>query len=339
MDYFRLKANDQRDIIGTASSITGRAENVIEKDIWLCLVLRELFAMPNAKPMAFKGGTSLSKVYSVINRFSEDVDVTIDYRSFSPDAQLDHLALTSNRIKDQLTETLRSEVKDYVHGVVAPYLETQLSTLGMTQPCTLIVDECGEKIEVGYPSLYAHADGYLRQHVLVEFGGRNIIDPNETCSIEPDLAAQFSAVIFPKASVVVLKAERTFWEKATLIHAACKKGIKADRNRDSRHWYDLAMLATHEIGARAKQDRMLAADVVNLKKVFYRQGTAEYDACLRGGLTLIPDGDNLARLRADYEQMIKSGMMDGNIMPMDLILEVLASLEAEINAAGQFSFP
>jgi hypothetical protein len=333
MEYFHLSASDQRDIISTASASTGRAEYVIEKDIWLCLVLRELFSMPDAKPMAFKGGTSLSKVYQAINRFSEDVDVTIDYRSLGCDESIDNLLATTNRVRDSLTANLREAVQLYVTGSVQPYLETRFATLGLNAGCSISVDETGEQMAVGFPSLYADTSAYLRQHVLVEFGGRNIIDPSAVFDIQPDIVGLFPSVSFPKGSITVLKAERTFWEKVTLIHAACHKGIQADRNRISRHWYDLAMLSTCAPGVRAKQDLALLADVVRLKQLFYRQGRAEYDKCLSGELVLLPSGDSLANLQSDYAQMIAAGMMDGEIVPMTHILDKLGTLQDDINAA------
>jgi len=131
----------------------------------------------------------------------------------------------------------------------------------------------------------------------------------------------------------VLAGERTFWEKVTLIHAVCNKPFPEARGRNSRHWYDLAMLADHDCGVRALNDFALLEDVVELKSVFYNHSTAQYDLCLQGGLNLIPTGANLDLLHTDYRAMIAANMLNGHDLPMDQILGVLTRLQEEINAA------
>ncbi len=117
--------------------------------------------------------------------------------------------------------------------------------------------DAGE-LRVHYETALPPAAGYLDRTVLVEFGGRNSLEPSESRSIEPYLAAQVPGLEFPVAKVDVLRGERTFWEKATLIHAECGRGeLRPGRERMSRHWYDLARLADHDIGRRAVPDRAL----------------------------------------------------------------------------------
>lgn len=331
LSYFDLEPENQFEVIEAGSFETGIAGAVLEKDVWLTLVLKLLFEMPGAKPMAFKGGTSLSKVYGAIQRFSEDVDVTIDYRSLGKKVMDDLLGMSSRK-RDEYGYGLRKQVSDYTDNVIRPYLVDRLAQLRSGQLCEVEVDPDGEKVFVRYPSQAAQG-GYLREHVLIEFGGRNIIDPNAIHTVIPDLARHFPAVAFPSATVTVLAAERTFWEKVTLIHAACNRPFRADMNRNSRHWYDLAMLLQHPAGLRAKTDFGLLADVVTLKKVFYRQGAARYDDCLEGGLRLIPDGENMDMLRADYRMMIEAGMMNGHDLTLEEIIAALADLQDEINAA------
>jgi hypothetical protein len=331
--YFKLRAGDQRDIIATASVETGRAESVVEKDIWLCLVLEQLFSMPGAKAMAFKGGTSLSKVYGAITRFSEDVDVTIDYRNFTPDITLQDFKELSGNQRRKQGDALKRSVAEYVAEVLKPYLESQLAALAGAGCGVEIAGEEGEEIRIHYPSRVRDKGDYLKEYVLVEFGGRNIIDPNAIHTIRPEITDLFPNVIFPSAQVTVLAGERTFWEKVTLIHAVCNRPFPEGRNRNSRHWYDLAMLVEHDCGIRAKGDFALLEDVVELKSVFYNHSTAQYDMCLQGGLNLIPAGANLDLLHADYNAMIAAGMLNGHVLPMNDILGVLEGLEVEINAA------
>jgi len=333
--YFDIPVTEQGELLGVAATETGRSPSVIEKDIWLSLVLQHLFATPNRKAMAFKGGTSLSKVYSVIKRFSEDVDVTIDYRQLGCELPLSELSKLSGRQRTQIGDALKVEVSRYTHEVVQPHLKSELAKLACGAECEVSISENGEELHVYYPSRVADRGGYMRDYVLVEFGGRNIIDPNAVHTIQPDVAELFQGVAFPRAEgVVVLAPERTFWEKVTLIHAQCNKQITEGRERISRHWYDLAMLAQHGIGKRAMNDLELLANVIDLKNVFYRSATTHYERCLAGELNLLPDGDNRVLLEKDYLNMQEAGMLNGHVYPMTQILDELSALQKQINQRG-----
>ena len=329
--YFELNPASQYELLSEGYTLTGMAPAVIEKDIWLTLVLQCLFSMPNRKAMAFKGGTSLSKVYGVIKRFSEDVDITVDYRELGCEQSLPDLLELSNRQRRLVSDSLILEVGRYVSKVVLPYLNRQFAEYGCARECHMTLSEDGESIQVHYPSR-AEAGGYLRDHILIEFGGRNIIDPNSAHTIRPDVADRFSSIQFPQAEqVVVLSPARTFWEKVTLIHAQCNKPIAEGRERVSRHWYDLAMLLQHQAGHDAKNDMALLRDVIQLKSVFFNSGTCHYDRCLNGNLNLIPDDGNFYRIEDDYYAMLNSGMMNGHDYPLGQIMQDLTDLQNHVN--------
>lgn len=331
--YFDLSAEEQSELLGFAATQTGRASSVIEKDIWLSVVLKQLFETPDRKAMAFKGGTSLSKVYSVIQRFSEDVDVTVDYRQLGCDIPLAELVKLSGRQRTKIGESLKAEVSRYTHEVVQPYLHSRLAC---GTECDVTISENGEELHVYYPSRISDRDGYMRDYVLVEFGGRNIIDPNAMHTIQPDIAELVPNVTFPPAEgVVVLAPERTFWEKVTLIHAQCNRDIAEGRDRVSRHWYDLAMLAQHEVGKRAMQDIELLSNVIDLKNVFYRSASTHYERCLGGSLNLLPDKANRVVLERDYRSMQEAGMLNGHAYSMEQILDELLVLQNQINQRFQ----
>jgi hypothetical protein len=268
----------------------------------------------------------------VIERFSEDVDVTIDYRHLGCDRPLSEMKLLSGRQRTQIGDELKAKVTAYTNNIVRPYLKAQLDKLPCAQECEVTVSEDGEKLHVLYPSRVPERGDYLREYVLVEFGGRNKIDPHAVHTIQPEIVGLFENVSFPKATgVVVLAPERTFWEKVTLIHAQCNRPFPEGLNRVSRHWYDLAMLARHECGVRAKTDLALLADVIELKSVFFRSGTTHYDRCLSGELNLLPDRDNRVLLLKDYQHMQSAGMLNGHELPMDQILDELGDLQVQIN--------
>ena len=324
-DFLHLPADEQADVIKTCAANLGRRPEHLEKDVWICWVLKNLFGMPQCLPMAFKGGTSLSKVFEAIRRFSEDVDVTIDYKAL--DASIDPFAPELSKTQQKkFSETLRARLKEHTHNVVLPYFENLLAAVAKREKA-IELSEDGESMRIYYPS--AFGDG---EAVLVEFGGRNTTEPSEEHSLRPYIAEEVKGLEFPSAKVRVLSPVRTFWEKATLIHVECyRPEPRMDANRLSRHWSDVAVLADHDIGKRSMSDRALLADVVKHKKVFYYTAHANYDACLAGKLRLAPEGPLLDALNADFEQMIKNGMFDVEPPGFDTIVSRLRALEREIN--------
>lgn len=152
----------------------------------------------------------------------------------------------------------------------------------------------------------------------------------------PDVSTLFSEIEFPQATIDVLSPQRTYWEKATLIHDECQRPADKPRNgsaRLSRHWYDLARLADHEIGRAAVQNVPLLQQVIDTKNRFYRYGFSNYGKCLAGQMQLVPDAAVLASLEEDYRAMESSGMFYGEPPTFDAIVDLLRTLELEINAA------
>ncbi len=323
--FLQLPPDEQASILQTCAVKLGRRPEHLEKDVWICWALQNLFGMPERLPMAFKGGTSLSKVFDAIRRFSEDVDVTIDYRSL--DAGIDPFVPgLSKTAQKQFSEALKAHVKQHTHDVVLPYFENLFAPFA-TREKAIELSEDGESMRIYYPSVYGD-----RENVFLEFGGRNVTEPNEEHSIRPYIAEVIKELEFPSARVRVLSPVRTFWEKATLIHAEClRPEPRLDASRMSRHWSDLAALADHEIGKRSLSSRESLAEVVKHKKVFFHSATANYDACLVGKLRLVPDGPLLDALKADFGQMVTDRMFDVEPPGFDKIVLRLKTLEQEIN--------
>lgn len=332
--FLHLKAQEQSQIYRALAPQLARSPVVLEKDVWVCWVLQALFTMPGRLPMAFKGGTSLSKVFGAIARFSEDVDITLDYRgldgSFDPFAE----GVSRNRLK-KFSEDLKSFVRDHAHGVVAPHFQKTLAAEFDAGAFQLEVSDDGEQLRVHYPTVLEAPGDYVGNSVLIEFGGRNITEPNEEHEVRPDIAEHVTALDFPRSKVSVLSPARTFWEKATLMHVECQRDeFRTGAERLSRHWYDLAMLADLAHGKAAVADRALLANVVKHKKVFYNASYANYDACLTGQLRLIPEDAAVAALRDDFQRMIGAGMFIGEPPSFDAIVDRLRALEAAINGCG-----
>jgi hypothetical protein len=326
--FLDLPANDQAEILQTCAGKLGRRPEHLEKDVWICWVLQGLFTMPGRLPMAFKGGTSLSKVYAAIQRFSEDVDVTVDYKSL--DQSINPFdPKVSRTAQAKYTATLKARLSDHTKNAIRPHFESLVGTLTEKSSKPITISEDGEKLFIPYPSRFG-AD----ETILLEFGGRNVIAPNEDHPLRPYIASVVSDLQYPLATVQVLAPTRTFWEKATLVHVACNRADpKLDSDRQSRHWHDLAVLADHKIGEASLADRAVLKDVVGHKSVFFRSSYANYEACLSGGLRLIPGTPLLQTLGVDYEKMIADGMFEGEPPSFDSIIARLKKLEKQINAS------
>lgn len=329
--FLTLPPEERSEILANFAFESGTTAGILEKDVWICWCLETIFKMPNRKTMAFKGGTSLSKAYNAISRFSEDVDVTIDHRGLRPSINPFDTSLSTNQRKRD-AEELKKALCEYVIGFVAPYFQTEVSKQFPDQNITVEVVKVGEELHVLYPSALSSPNPYVKERVKIEFGGRNITDPKEQHEIVPTLAQFAPDLHFPSSWVDVLSGERTFWEKATLAHVECNKPSVRDAERLSRHWYDLFILADHEIGRAAVRNSALLQDVIKYKKVFYGSATANYDDCAAGGLKLLPNAEGIASLRADYQAMVGAGMIYGLTPGFDEIMERLAILETEINS-------
>jgi hypothetical protein len=330
--FLHLSAGEQSQILRGLGPRLSRSPTVLEKDVWVCWVLQALFMMPNRLPMAFKGGTSLSKVFGAIARFSEDVDITLDYRgldgSFDPFAE----GVSNTRLK-KFSEELKLFVRDHVHRVVVPYFREKLAVEFDSGGDYIEVSDDGEQLRVHYSTVLGASGDYIGNSVLIEFGGRNITEPNEKHKVQPDIAEHVPALDFPCAQVSVLSPARTFWEKATLMHVECQRGeFRPNSERLSRHWYDLAMLADLAIGDNALADRGLLANVVKHKKVFYNASYASYDACLAGQIRLLPDEAVISSLRVDYQRMVDAGMFIGEPPTFEAIVDRLRTLEMAVNS-------
>ena len=259
------------------------------------------------------------------------MDVTLDYRGFG-DAFDPFSHDASKNQQKKFSERLRSGVAIYVNDIVEPALAAAAGELPTCGQHNIRIDKGSEKVWFAYPSAVEEQDDYLISEVLLEFGGRNVIDPNERHKIEPDIADLTQAVEYPLADVTVLAPTRTFWEKATLIHVECHRGRLLNRqHRLSRHWFDLMCLMEHDVGQSAIENRELLLDVVSHKRIFFNASYANYDDCLTGRLRLVPDGDELRGLETDYRQMLSAGMLNREAPDFGALMARIREIEIQAN--------
>lgn len=329
--YLSLPHEEQLSLLTAVSHTSGLSIQAIEKDIWLCWALNELFTVKGPVQLAFKGGTSLSKVFGAIHRFSEDVDVTLNYSDLIPDPGIDLFDPdTSKGAIRRYSDSLRTALRAHVHEFIVPPLTASLSAVAGQRGKVTLNEEC-DLLLLTYPSAVSPRPEIKSSAVLIEFGGRNTTLPNGPYRVEPMASFHLPDWVFPCAEVTTLAPERTFWEKATLIHVECNRGRLTCPNRISRHWYDLYMLGKSDIGRRAMEDRALLEDVVRIKSVFFNASYAHYDQCLRNEFKIVPHGSLAAQLESDYRAMIAAGMFMGEPPEFWEITDGLTLLEREIN--------
>lgn len=296
---------------------------IVEKDFWVTWTLDKLFAHPElSHVLMFKGGTSLSKVFGLIERFSEDIDLILDWRVVSGE---DPVAARSNRKQKVLNGEIDERGQEYIAGYLCGTIAELLGPI-----CSCTVDEGDRNVlNVRYPE--AFSDDYLRPEVRLEIGPLASWLPFEEYTIRP-----YAAEVFPDVfertdcQVKAIRAERTFWEKATILHhEAHRPEGNQQPPRYSRHYYDLARMATSEVKDSAVADLDLLLNVVEFKKRFYPRGWAQYDLAKPGTLRLVPEKHVLEAVKADYRAM--ANMIFGEYLDFDEVMGRLQALEDEIN--------
>lgn len=332
-EFLRLSIADRREALAVAAAASGRPLHLLDKDVWLVWLLGVLFHAPFGRHLVFKGGSSLSKGYQIINRFSEDVDLTYDIRMLAPDLSgpgLDPLPATRSQEK-RWTKEIRSRLPVWIAKQVVPHIYDALADQGLA--CTLSAE--GERVLVQYEPLAA-GSGYVRPVVMLEFGARSTGEPWEPRSITCDAAPEVEGVAFPSVTARVMRPERTFWEKATAAHVFCRRGEFRGGERLSRHWHDLTRLDRAGMADAAIADRPLALAVAKHKSVFFPERIAageliDYVAAISGGLQLVPGGTVLASLSLDYARMLDDGLLMGDAEPFEKLLEQCRDMEARAN--------
>ena len=256
-DFFELSRADQREALLTAAERAGRPAHLLEKDIWVVWALEHLFGGPHAAHLVFKGGTSLSKAYGVIRRFSEDVDLTYDIRAIAPDLIGDAATpLPASKSQEKKwSKAIRERLTKLVTGTLAPQLAAALQQRGL--PATARVEDA--LLFIDYEPLTA-GTGYVSPSVMLEFGARSTGEPHEPRAVICDAAPHLPEVRFPEAVPQVMRPERTFWEKATAIHVFCAQGSFRGGARFARHWHDVTRLDAAGFADRAMADRALASE-------------------------------------------------------------------------------
>jgi hypothetical protein len=330
--YLALPRRERLDALRVAATRSGRAAHLLEKDVWVVWAIDGLFSSDFGRHLVFKGGTSLSKGYGIIRRFSEDIDVTYDVRRLIPELVGGGAPIPrSSSQADKWRAAIDVKLAAWVRDTALPALERK----AVATEVEVEIAADGEKIYIDYDPL-AKGTGYVPPRVTIEFGARSTGEPFDEKAIGCDAAAHLPELVFPAAQPRVMRPERTFWEKATAVHVFCARGTLGDRY--SRHWHDLVRLDDAGRADAAIADRALADQVASFKSRFFRTkdrggNPIDYAAAVNGNLWLVPDAETLKALEADYRKMAEDGILLDDAEPFEELIKRCAELERRANAA------
>lgn len=330
----------RRDAIDTLVGKIGIAADVIEKDLWVCWALAQLQKVADLPKLTFKGGTSLSKVHGLIQRFSEDLDLTFSREKWGFDGERDPLSAgLSKKKRAALVEEISKQSAQVVSDRVIPGLRTQIQNeLGgagwSVELAPSEMDESLQTVLFKYPSVQPGYN-YVLPFIRMEFGARGDPWPTELQVVAPYIEQEFTGMApTAVASVDTLRPERTFWEKATLLHELHHLTIeKPERptTRLSRHAYDL-----HKIWALLREPLAAGQDllrrVVQHKECFFARPSAKYELVLQGTLNTTPHEALEANLRADFADMQVMFFPGHSVPTFDEVMASLRQIDAVVAA-------
>lgn len=302
----------------------------IEKDFWVTEILNILFSLPYADKMVFKGGTSLSKVWGIIRRFSEDIDIAIDRSLFGIEGDI---------TKKQLKK-LRKASSVFVRDKLTTDLTMAINQAGLSEFVSIKADPDGEgdatypeprKIHLIYKSVLPSGfNTYLRDEVLLEVGARSLFEPVAKSKVESFVTGAFPHLTSKdsETQIVSAVAEKTFLEKAFLLHELFTTGGCRNANRKSRHLYDLCKMLEAGIAGKAIVDDELWETIRHHREVFTSIRGVDYTPDIRKRITLVPPESVMEAWKNDYDSMVVNMIYEDNIPSFDDLLYSMAEIES-----------
>jgi hypothetical protein len=335
---------DRRDLFVTAAARTGTTVQNIEKDFWVCWTLDALFhrLQAGSPRLLFKGGTSLSKAYGLISRFSEDIDITVFRSDIGAEVDVQKLETLSKKKRTQCLDSIKTACQTYINGRLLDELvdlaNTTMRTAGK-DPTTLRIipddqDQDRQSLLIYYPSAVEESN-YVAPRVKIESGAKSAVDPNEHRTVVPYLAPEVSGSdALAVAEVTTILPERTFLDKILILHGMTfhyeARGTLRGDGRMSRHYYDVHELMGSPVGRNGCIDNLLIEDCVTHARMFFFRNHTGLEGAKRGSFRLRPTEKMLDPLRRDYDAM--STMLFGQMPSFETVLESITQAEEALNS-------
>ena len=331
MIFLQLTDNEKIEIINQLHEDINLSQIVIEKDIWVTAVLRALFALPYAENLSFKGGTSLSKCYNLIERFSEDVDIAINREFFGFFGD----TFTIRQISKNLRKATCKFIRNTLQFDLARQMEENdipVNSFSVKMNITPVTTIDPEKVFVEYESVF-NASPYIKNTVVLEIGGRSMKEPLQTVEIRSFIDKYFPQASFAEKSFKVnsVVPERTFLEKICLLHEEFAKPNEQVRvERMSRHLYDLAKMIDTPIAGNALKDKELYQSIIAHRRMFTTIIGFDYDTINPSTINIIPPESVIDLWKEDYEKMQRT-MIYGESLPFNELIDKIKQLNKHIN--------
>ncbi len=321
--------NERADLFLSCSFSMNQDPFIIEKDYWVCFILDHLFHESEFHNLfVFKSGTSLSKAYHVIERFSEDIDLILDWRHFIMEDD-DPWQERSRNKQNRFNKELNNRASEFFVKMLIPTLNKELSGK-ISGKYHLAIDEMDNMvINFYYPIIYFN--DYMRNYIKLEIGPLAKWIPSHNKSITP-----FVCELFPNefkqssSTLLTTDVERTFWEKISILHKI--SDFTSDKQlpkRYARHYYDIYMMANSWVKEKAFERKQLLEDIIQFDQKFYYTKSADYSHATTKEVQLLPSETTKHQLFSDYDQM--QDMIYGFIPKFDDILSYLKTLQEEIH--------
>lgn len=327
----RLPESDRRELFRNTADKMGLNDAIVEKDFWVCFTLDYLFhRCPWKDAITFKGGTSLSKAFNLISRFSEDIDLILDWRVLGYDRD-EPWGKRSNTKQDAFNKEANARAEVFLAEQFGPTIQAELSRELGCEANIYIDGKDKQTVIFAYPHLFTNSA--TLQVIRLEIGALAAWTPAKMAQIEPYAATYYPKVFAQKNTAVLTVApERTFWEKATILHHEANRPESSEiPQRYSRHYYDLYRMSMTPVKEAAFARVELLKTVADFKMKFYPRSWAKYQEAVPGTLKLVPPKYRFAALAADYEAM--KDMLYGDVPMFETVISAIGELEQEIHTA------
>ena len=333
---------ERRDLFLGAATRLGTAVQNIEKDFWVCWTLDALFnGLPAGGPrLLFKGGTSLSKAFGLISRFSEDIDITVFRDDLGQGVEAAALEGLSGKKRRARLNAIRDACQSYIAGpLTTHFTEVAAAAIpgGRFRLAADPDDKDGQTLLFWYPTVTAAEGDYIRAAVKIEAGAKSALDPHIAATVTPYVTADLPDLDLTVRNVTTVQPERTFWDKVIILHGLRqwydrRQELRHEGQRVSRHYYDIHRLLQAEGAPAWQADHGLAADCATHARLFFGSPDLGLDTAAAGTFTLTPDAAMHDALGHDYAAM--SGMIFGDIPTLDTVLASFKALQEAINSVA-----
>lgn len=332
---------ERRDLFLGAAARLGTAVQNVEKDFWVCWTLDVLFnGLEVGGPrLLFKGGTSLSKAFGLISRFSEDIDITVFRDDLGQGVEVADLDTLSGKKRRARLAAIRDACQAYIAGPLTARFTPLAASIIPQDRFRLELDsddKDGQSLLFWYPAVTANAGDYIRSAVKIEAGAKSALDPHVAAAVTPYVAQDLPNLDLTVTNVITVKPERTLWDKVMILHGLRqwhdRRGeLRHGGQRVSRHYYDVHQLMQTQLAAVWQNDHALAIDCARHARLFFGSADLGLDSAVPGTFTLTPSDAMREALERDYKAM--AGMVFGEVPPFDAVLGSAERFEQIVNGA------